>query len=766
MTFVDHLKGIKTDELLVEVAFGRHVIAGDLTKSIFDGTKVTVQHILGDAFGKGWSGPEGVWFRSINRDSTKYKFHPGIMSPGNSDTTQGIDTVFDQDTPHSNLAWIRCDLPSGTETGIPDTNIKDNPPTGLTGVYKTQLGDTYDNIGDLASTSVFLVNPADVIGFGCMKIRRYASSRIDWESLDALRIFSDVLVTPDYTTLPEGVGLTASYYDGSAFNTFKSKRWDPVIQYDISTGAPALDLTPTAFSVRFEGKIRFKYTETYTMYLTHNDSGKLWINNLASGSELINQSAAGTHSATFAATANQWYDIKLEWTNAASDSQFVLEWQSTTQPRQTVPQDRLYPKAEAIKRFETHIAVTQRTSFEGFLRSVLFTCNGSYQDIGGKLTFFSVDDTSSSFAFAESDIIQNSFKFYPRFSQQELFNLPNRFVAEGRDLNNRYLEKFDPPLYYDLPDLQNIAGRVIEETVTVGNTNRWQGILNLAYYAKVRTAPLVCEFEGMPHTLPVMQGDIVNVTKEDFGVYSDDYLVIEATDKSIDSQPDNKIFKAVLWGEQHTSPVIPPDTVPIAFISAGANAGGSSSTVTIDTTGANFLIAAVTYFNAATGLTLTDTKGNTWVPLTPRSTGGGAAGLVQFYYCLNPTVGAGHGFTWAGTSAFGSIAVAAYSHVKLASAFDAENGAANASVTTQQTGSVTPSENNELLVSGLLKFTFSTPTIDSGFTVRAYASGGGSNFDVAIADRIQTTAAAVNATWSSNSSAERMGAVLASFKHN
>jgi hypothetical protein len=547
MVYVDHLKGVKTDELLAEVAFGRHVVAGDLTKSIYDGSKVTVQHILGEAFGRGWSGPEGVWFRGVNRASTKYKFYPGIMSPGNSDTTQGVDSVFDQDTPHSNLAWIRCECPSGSETGIPDSDIKNNPPTGLTGIYKTQIGDVYDDTGTINFSDVFITNPADVLAFGCLEIRRYASSRIDWGYLDALRTFADELITPDYTTLPEGVGLTASYYDGSAFNTFKSKRWDPVIQYDLSTGAPALDITPTGFSARYEGKIRFKYTETYTMYLTHNDSGKLWINNLAGGSELINQASVGTHSATFAATADQWYDIKMEWTNAASDSQFMLEWQSTTQARQVVPQDRLYPKNEDLKRFETHVAFTQRTTFEQFLRSVLYTCNGTYQDIDGKLAFFSIDNISSTFGFREQDIIKNTFKFYPRFSQQELFNLPNRFVADGRDLMSRYLEKFDPPLYYDLPELQAVAGRVIEETVIVGNTNRWQGLLNLAHYAKLRTAPMVAEFEGMPHTLPVMQGDRVTLSHSNSGWDNKDFLCIEATDKSVDKAADNRIFKLVDW---------------------------------------------------------------------------------------------------------------------------------------------------------------------------------------------------------------------------
>jgi hypothetical protein len=544
---VDHLKGVKTDDLIADVAFGRHVATGDMSKSYFDGTKVFVQHILGDTTGKGWSGVEGLWFRGINRDSTKYKFHPGIMSPSNTDTVQGIDTIFNLDTPHSNLAWIRCECPNGLETGTPDSDIQNVAPVGLSGIFKTQLGDIYNSSGAITSSNAFLTNPADVLAFGCMEIRRYANSRVDWGSLDELRSYSNSTITPDYTTLPQGVGLTGSYYDGAAFTTLKSKRWDPVVQYDLSTGAPALDLTPTDFAVRFEGKIRFKYTDTYTMYLTHNDSGKLWINNLAGGAELITQPAAGTHSATFAATADQWYDIKMEWTNAAGDSQFMLEWQSAAQGRQVVPQDRLFPKAEAIKRFETHIAFSQRTTFDQFLRSVLFTCNGSYQDIGGKLRFFSIDDTTPSFAFDETKIIKNTFKFYPRFTQQELFNLPNRFVASGRDLNDRYLANFDPPLYYDLPELQDIAGRVIEETVIVGNTNRWQALNNLAFYAKQRTAPLVTEFEGMPDTLSVLQGDIVTVTHSNAGWTNKAFLATEATDKSIDGNADERIFKLVDW---------------------------------------------------------------------------------------------------------------------------------------------------------------------------------------------------------------------------
>jgi hypothetical protein len=76
------------------------------------------------------------------------------MSPANSDTTQGIDTIFDQDTPHSNLAWIRCECPNGSETGIPDSDIKTSAAVGLAGIYKTQLGDIYKNDGTIDNTSI------------------------------------------------------------------------------------------------------------------------------------------------------------------------------------------------------------------------------------------------------------------------------------------------------------------------------------------------------------------------------------------------------------------------------------------------------------------------------------------------------------------------------------------------------------------------------------------------------------------------------------
>ncbi|MCW5959260.1 MAG: hypothetical protein KIS76_03805 [Pyrinomonadaceae bacterium] len=556
MTVVDHLKGKETDELFLEVAFGRHVIEGDLAKSVVTGASPThvvkIQQMLGEAFGKGWFGPVGVWFRGINRAAAKYKFYPGIKSPGDGDATQGIDSVFDKDTPHSNTAWIRVECPNGSETGIPAFDTKNDPPEGLSGIYNCQLGDIYDDSGTIVTTDELLTNPADVAVFGCKEIRRYPNSRLNFPALEALRVACDQIETPDYTTLPQGLGLTGRYYDGTAFNTLKSKRFDPIIQYEPSTGAPALNLTPTGFSVRWEGKIRFRYSETYTLYLTHNDGGRLWINNLST--PLIDQwGTTGEHTATFAATADQWYDIKLEWNNAAGDSQFKFEWQSASQPRAVVPQDRLYPKNESAKRFECHAAFTGRTNFDEFLRQVMLSCNGGFQDADGKLKFFCIDDLTASFTFDETNIVKNTFKFSPRYSQQDLLNLPNRYIAEGRDLMNRYLGKFDPKVIYDVPELRAIAGRSISETVYVGNATHWQALKNLEHYAKLKTARNICEFEGMPETLGVLPGDLVTVTHELSGWTNKPFLCLEAADKSIDSAADERIFKLLEWGKETES---------------------------------------------------------------------------------------------------------------------------------------------------------------------------------------------------------------------
>lgn len=189
----------------------------------------------------------------------------------------------------------------------------------------------------------------------------------------------------------------------------------------------------------------------------------------------------------------------------------------------------------------------------------------------------------------------------------------------------------------------------------------------------------------------------------------------------------------------------------------GASGG---TTGAVDTTGASLLIIHVASFAAVDSVS--DSKGNTWTPLT--SHGGANSRHTRFWYAANPTVGSGHTFTVSGTLIFPHIAVAAFSGAATTSPFDQENGATSADATTLATGSVTPGEDNELLVSGCCGAMTSSPTINSGFTVTDDAPfGSGNNMQGGLAYLVQTSAAAVNPTWNFNNTGG-VGASIATFK--
>lgn len=196
----------------------------------------------------------------------------------------------------------------------------------------------------------------------------------------------------------------------------------------------------------------------------------------------------------------------------------------------------------------------------------------------------------------------------------------------------------------------------------------------------------------------------------------------------------------------------------VAHTSTGG--GGSQTTSGINTTGASLLVVAVGWLTpVGAAPALTDNKSNTWTPLTPQSVGGGPGGdNCQFYYVENPTVGSGHSFTIDQT---GDIAVIALSGAKTSGAFDVENGSA-----TQTTGSITPSQDNEVVAtcySGWVGGAGTTQTVDSGFT-KIESSGLGSG-GIVLAYLIQTTATAENVTWSDDGDpTSNYATAVASFK--
>jgi hypothetical protein len=183
----------------------------------------------------------------------------------------------------------------------------------------------------------------------------------------------------------------------------------------------------------------------------------------------------------------------------------------------------------------------------------------------------------------------------------------------------------------------------------------------------------------------------------------------------------------------------------VAHISGNSGGTGGFTTSGIDTTGATALVANLCCYGPSGAPALTDSKGNVWHPTSADDNG-----IVRhiLYYCVNPIVGSGHTFSIANVN-YSSIEVAAFSGVTGAAPLDSYIVAQGGGGGSLQAGSITPANNNSVIVAGVgFSANGTVSSIDSSFTItdnQAAVSGqceGG-----ALAYLVQTTAGAVNPQW-------------------
>ncbi len=142
-----------------------------------------------------------------------------------------------------------------------------------------------------------------------------------------------------------GNGLKGDYYAGRNFDQLKFSQTDRTVELDSIDGSQYQSLLGTeSFSVRWSGQIQPVYSEEYTFYVTANDGAKLTVN----GTVLIDKlsaTGANTQSATITLVAGQKYEFGLEYSKGTGNASCHLEWESTSQMRQTVPKLQLYSVA-------------------------------------------------------------------------------------------------------------------------------------------------------------------------------------------------------------------------------------------------------------------------------------------------------------------------------------------------------------------------------------------------------------------------------------
>lgn len=199
----------------------------------------------------------------------------------------------------------------------------------------------------------------------------------------------------------------------------------------------------------------------------------------------------------------------------------------------------------------------------------------------------------------------------------------------------------------------------------------------------------------------------------------------------------------------------------LASTSIASTGCSSVTTSSIDTTGCNLIILSISIGDDSIP---TDSNSNIWAGLSTRFAGGGSSARVKIYYCLSPTVGSGHTFTVTSTNC-PSIQVLAFSGAKSSLVFDVENGNQGTASTSVTTGSISPVEDNELIIAAVtIDGASGTVSEDSGFTEAFESLFSTSNhYGLVTAYKIQTTAGAENVTFSW-SGAVHSGSVIASFK--
>lgn len=183
----------------------------------------------------------------------------------------------------------------------------------------------------------------------------------------------------------------------------------------------------------------------------------------------------------------------------------------------------------------------------------------------------------------------------------------------------------------------------------------------------------------------------------------------------------------------------------VAHAYAGNTVGNTATTSAINTTGATLLVVCSSdYQHASNTDTITDSKGNTWVPIANSVNGNHSCCI---WYCATPTVGTSH--TFSGTGGYCSIFVSAWAGSATSGVlgFHSEG---NATGTTVQPGSLTPTNNGSLIITVLSDNNSTTATISSGLTILDQNIS--TSFEgKADAYLIQSTAAAINPTWTTGS---------------
>ncbi|MBN2484685.1 MAG: RICIN domain-containing protein [Bacteroidales bacterium] len=140
-----------------------------------------------------------------------------------------------------------------------------------------------------------------------------------------------------------GTGLTAGYYSGKDFNTYKFSRIDPRVAFNWGESAPDPLLPVDNFSVRWTGSVQPRFTGQYTFSIISDNGRRLWVNNELIIDKWLNDWDK-EYSGLIYLEEMKKYNIWVEYFEATGGANIKLEWRSYNEARETIPQSQLYPE--------------------------------------------------------------------------------------------------------------------------------------------------------------------------------------------------------------------------------------------------------------------------------------------------------------------------------------------------------------------------------------------------------------------------------------
>ena len=276
--------------------------------------------------------------------------HLGILNPGIN--VQHIDKYLTSRALEDNTASLEqrvrsyldsncsgCHQPEGGPRSEFDTRLSTN-----LNMQKLINGTVIENLGISGAKLVVPGNPAKSILYQRVKqantpdaMPPLAKSLADEEAVQLIEQWIKALPA-------SGGGLKGTYFQNPDFTQKVFTKTDRNIDFDWSTGKPDSRIDANTFSIRWEGTVTARFSETYTFTTNADDGVRLWVD----GKKIVDDWSvhpARERSGQIDLVAGKKTSIKLEYYENGGHAVVQLFWQSKKQSREIVPAMYLDPEA-------------------------------------------------------------------------------------------------------------------------------------------------------------------------------------------------------------------------------------------------------------------------------------------------------------------------------------------------------------------------------------------------------------------------------------